>query len=439
MVEPDTSAHDPNVVSGSDDIAFVEAPPKPSLRRSNTTPKKTEGLMGLLGSFRKPKRTESQDRHRSRPQREERSSRRQVETEKEDSRPSRRDDRKRRSAKVETDAEGFTTDAAPTENEDAEARRAERRAKRASRHGSDPKDREAREAREAEERRARRKEAKEARVLEEKQAREEEERRREEKRARRAAREEKRLQEEQRLKEEQEAKEAAAAERRERRRQREMEETNREAPQPTSRSRRHSHAPEKYYSQDEYAGEPRRHRSHRSGDEGGKSRRRKSSAPNPEPVPEDDGYRSPRSGRTSRKPSGANPVMMNSGKDKISSWVHSQITDPPEAPPIEPTVIDVVPPAGAAANGHSLSSDEETRRQIRRRARRQSKYGNRPEPETNPKRSRPRDSRRIDSEGSGEGERDRYGRTYDSRYPPAAPVSGGGGKRSSWFKKLTSR
>lgn len=432
MVEPDTSAHDPNVVSGSDDIALVEAPPKGSLRRSNTTPKKTEGFMGgLLGSFRKPRRTsESQDHHRPRPPREERNSRRPVETDKEDYRPSRKDDRKRRSAKVETDAEGFTTDAAPTETEDAEARRADRRSKRASRHGSDPKDRE---AREAQERRARRKEAEKARALEEKQAREEEQRRREEKKARRAAREE------QRLKEEQEAKEAAAAERRERRRQREMEEANREAPPPPSRSRRHSYAPEKYYSQDEQAGENRRHRSYRSGDEGAKSRRRKSSAPNPAPAPvPDDGYQSPRNGngRTSRKSPGANPVMMNSGKDKISSWVHSQITDPPEAPPIEPTVIDAVPPAGAAnGNGQSLSSDEETRRQIRRRARRQSKYPNRPEPEMNPpKRSRARDSRRMDDEGSGEGERDRYG-----RHGPAAPVSGGGNKKSSWFKKFTSR
>lgn len=429
MVEPDTSAHDPNVVSGSDDVAFVEAPPKASLRRSNTTPKKAEGFMGLLGSFRKPRQTsESQDRHRSRPHREEKSSKRQVETDREDYRPSRRDERKRRSVKAETDAEGFTTDAAPTETEDAEARRAERRAKRASRHGSDPKDRE---AREAQERRARRKEAEKARALEEEEAREEEERRREEKKARRAAREERRL------KEEQEAKEAAAAERRERRRQREMEEANREAPPAPSRSRRHSHAPEKYYSQDEYAGEHRRHRSHRSGDESGKSRRRKSSAPNPAPPPDGD-YQPRRNGRTSRNPSSANPVMMNTGKDKISSWVHSQITDPPEAPPIEPTVLDVVPPAGAA-NGQSLSSDEETRRQIRRRARRQSKYPNRPEPEINPKRSRPRDSRRIDDEGSGEGEKDRYGRTYDGRHAPPAPVSGGGSKKSSWFRKFTSR
>ncbi|EER44363.1 conserved hypothetical protein [Histoplasma capsulatum H143] len=73
MVEPGSSGR-PDVVSGPEDLAFVIDPPKEraNLKRSNTTtatPKKSEGLLGLFGSFRKP--TTAPEHSRSRSYREE--------------------------------------------------------------------------------------------------------------------------------------------------------------------------------------------------------------------------------------------------------------------------------------------------------------------------------------------------------------------------------
>jgi hypothetical protein len=136
--------------------------------------------------------------------------------------------------------------------------------------------------------------------------------------------------------------------------------------------------------------------------------------------------------------------MVDTGKDKTSSWVNSQITDPPEVPPIVPTVIDM-PGMPGAPNEASLSSDEEAKREIRRQSRRRSKYGGAKYAEAGEKRARRREARRADrepiksSEGSGDGDRDhrgRYGgRTYD-RYAPAPTFTPA--KRGSWFKKITS-
>jgi hypothetical protein len=128
--------------------------------------------------------------------------------------------------------------------------------------------------------------------------------------------------------------------------------------------------------------------------------------------------------------------MINGGKDKASSWVNSQMTDPPEAPPIVPTVVDLpAPPADVHVN--SLSSDEEARRRIRRRSRRYPKYHGYTDAEIEERRARHREARRAEreaprsSEGSGDG--DRY--VIDGRHRHAA-ANGVSAKRSSWFKNL---
>lgn len=428
MVDADQLPHDPGVFSGQDDLAFVEPPPKERrVRRSNTTPKKSEGggLLGLFGSLRRSTKVEPPERRRSRSYRDE-EAKPMTDAERE-ARRARREERRRRSMRAETDVECFATDADPageacTEPKDAEARRAERRAKRSSRHAAAAQMAVDAELREAEERRARRREAHEKRAREEEEEREE--RRREEKRARRAAREERRAREEQEAREaearEAEAlAEAKAAERRERRRTRETEEINGNS-RHASRYRRHrSSAAEPIgdgYPPDEYVGEraKRHHRSYRSGEEGGRSRRRKSVAADPDFRP-----------------------VMSGGRDKTSSWVNSQATDPPEPPPIVPTVVDAPP---GAENTHSLSSDEEARRRMRRLAHKRAKYPGLPDEEIDEIRARRRESRRAEraaiksSSGSGDCERERNGRAYDDRR--AQPT---GLKRMSWFKKLTSR
>lgn len=420
MVDAEQSPHGPEVFSGPDDLAFVEAPPRERHhRRSSNVPKKAEsgGFRSLFGSLRKPSRPEPPERHRSRSYRDD-DAKHMTDIEKEEARRIRHEERrKRRSMRPETDVEGFTTDAGPpvgadTEPEDVEARRADREAKRSSRYASD--------LRESEERRARRREERETR---EKRAREEEEReeerRRQEKRARRAAREERRAREEREAREAEARAEARAAERRERRRTREMEEVNGVSRHRSKSGRRRSYAPERAperYSQDDNTGE-RHHRSHRSGDEGGRSKRRRS---------------------TARDPAQFYPVM-SGGKDKTSSWVHSQATDPPEPPPIVATVVDV-PQGVDAQNGHSLSSDEEARREMRRLAKRRAKYPGLTDDEIAERRARRREARRAErdgiksSSGSGDYERERGSRAYDSRYyvPPAS-----GTKRTSWFRRLT--
>jgi hypothetical protein len=402
------------IVSGPDDLAFVEAPPREHRsKRLNAPPKKSEGggLMGLFGSLRKhAARPELPERRKSYSHRDE-----MTEAEREERR-ARREDRRRRSMRPETDGEGFTTDAGPvggasTEAED-EARRAERKARIAAQRA-------AAELREAEERRARREKAREVREKRAREEEEREERRREEKRARRTAREERRAREEQAAREAEARAEAKAAEQRERRRMSEAEQMNGVSRHGSKSGRRHQYHPEKRSDEDYYGAERRYHRSHRSGDERPRTSRRKSTGPDPAEAP--------------RYPKG--------GKDKTSSWVDSQMTNPPEAPPIVPTVLDV--PAGhEAAHSHSLSSDEETRRRMRRQARRRAKHPGVPDEEIDEIRSRRRADRRTErdgmksSSGSGDYERDRSSRAREARDGPYAsrPASS---KRTSWFKKLT--
>ncbi|KAI2230204.1 hypothetical protein LOZ13_006440 [Ophidiomyces ophidiicola] len=425
MVEPGSSGHGPEVVSGPDDIAFVESPSKerPPLRRSTTMPKKPEGgLFGIFGSFRRPagRSTEPRERGKSRSYYDE-DTRRQTDTEREDARRLRREEKKRRAPKPGTNGEEAEADGAPaagpnTDAEEIEARKAERRARRAAQHVAEQ------EAREAEERRARRKEN-ERREAREKRAREEEEReerRRQEKKARRRAAQEEPPNNE----EEPPADEPRTSHRRSRHRAAEADMNGEPPPDPRAHRRR-SYVGEKQRDYpDDYAAETRHRRHRRPDDEASKSRRHKSR----------DEHQSSRKSRSSRPPADLPyPVMINGGKDKTSSWIHSQYTDPPEVPPIMPTVVDL-PAQRGDANNHSLSSDEEARRAIHHRSRNQAKYDD----ADRERRRRHRESRRVaekevrSSEGSG----DRY---LDHRYEPDGRYAYGNGssKRTSWFKKIT--
>lgn len=436
MVDPYQAHPAPDVMSGPDDMAFVDAPPRERrLKRSNTAPPKKQesgGFMGLLDSLRKgtrqdrPERPEMPERRKSRSYRDE-DGRYPPEMERDGARRSRREDRRRGSVRPDTDAEGFVTDAAgiaaggETEADEAEARRAARHARRGSRKA--PSDSRESEAREAEERRARRKErAREQRAREEEEEERlrEEDRLREEKRARRAAREERRAREEQAAREAEAAEaeaaaEARAAERRERRRMREEEMM---AARASRRREREQRIPDDVFP-DEREVDRRGARSSRAFEEPTARRRKSKVAPEP-----------------TREPLMTGGLNRGGGaKDKISSWVYSQSDEPPEPPQIVPTLIDLPPlAADDGGNGNSLSSDEEARRALRRKARRRAKY----EEEIDDARSRHRGSRREgvkSSSGSGDYERDRGMRSQPGSRQGAPPSSGP--KKPSWFRKLT--
>lgn len=415
-------------MSGPDDMAFFDAPPRERrLKRSNTAPVKKQesgGFMGLFDSLRKgtrpdrPERPEMPDRRRSRSYRDD-DGRHPPEMERDGARRSRREDRRRGS--VRPDTEGFMGDAAgaaagvETEADEAEARRAARHARRGSRKV--PPDSRETEAREAEERRARRKErAREQRAREEEEEErlKEEDRLREEKRARRAAREERRAREEQAAREAQAqaAAEAKAAERRERRRMREEEMI---AARTSRRREREQRIPVEVFP-DEREVDRRGTRTSRPYEDPNARRRRSKVAP-----------------ELTREPLMTGALNRGgSAKDKISSWVYSQGDEPPEPPQIVPTLIDLPPLAGdegGNAHSHSLSSDEEARRVLRRKAHRRAKYE---EEEIDDARPRHHNSRREgvkSSSGSGDHERDREIKPA----PPSADAK----KPTSWFRKLT--
>lgn len=401
MVEPGSSGQGPEVHSGPDDMAFVDHAPKDRLKRSSTVPKKTEkpeqgGIMGFLGNLRKGRAAETKD-HGSRPHRDG-EWRRATDTERGQR------DRKRRSTKIDTDGEGITTDAGPaTEAEDVEGRKADRKTKRAAKLDAEREARDA-EAKEAEERRAKRKESQRTKAREERERRakeeeEREEKRREEKRTRRVSRHAR--------EEEGRAAEEEAPRRREKRHGREAEETvdedNRNGHKSDNRRRSHA-AGEK--SRDKHSGdEPRPRRHQRSGDED-KPKRRQSTT--------EDRHHASRRGQAADTPY---PATTNGNKnDKISSWVNSQMTDPPEAPPVVPTVIDD-PALADEPNTHTLSSDEEARKERHRRSKRRSRHTNNP-----PDRHRKEKPPVRSSDDSYEA--DRYGH------------ANGNAKKTSWFKKF---
>lgn len=384
-----------------EDAVMVDEPrEEPPIRRSNTTSTpRSQGFRGLFGTFRKSSAGRD-DRSRSRYRDD---SRKQADSDVDTARRQRREERRKR--RVDTDGEGATTDAGHGTEVDEEAKRAERRAqRRAAREEAQQA-----EAREAENReqelRARRRRAREER---DRQAQEYEERRKrhEEKRARRAAQIEERC-----VREEEEARRAEAearAARRDRRRQREAEQAAAAAEAEAKYRRRSSRHP----SPERVAEQPRR----RTMDDDAKTRRRKSIA-------------NERTDRTLQQPKETPyPTITNNKENKIKSWVNSQILDPPEAPPVVGTVLDIPENAAADPPAETPSSDEEARRAIRRKQRRQAKYHHLSDAEIEELRVRRRYEREQQlrsSEGSGDNPHDHYDRHERTS------------KRTSWFKKIT--
>lgn len=361
MVESPTQ-NDPLVTSGPDDMAFVDHPP--TLKRSNTAPRKSGGFFSSFFGGAKPVETES-----ARP-------RSTTLTDAEDPGiPIRTKDKSKRRSRV-VDGEGFTTDAPAETDADIEARRADRRAKRVARDQTEEADRVEREQR-RKERREREKadlEARQRKARERaRQEEEEEEKRREEKRARRAAREA-RIQQE-------EAEANAEAERRreERRRLRAQLEGEQSGSREISKEERRK----SYYAEEEERKRRKEEKRHKDRERSG---RKKSSA-----LVEE--YHDSRSG------SGKGTALPT---NKTSSWVHSQADEPPEIPPVEGTILD---PSGERPR----AADEDT--DHRRGSRNRDKYAGRADVEVEEYRQR-RKSRRAGegksaSGGSDEKERER--------------------------------
>ena len=471
MVEAGPSNDGPDIFDGPDDLAFVEKPrERPTLQRSKSSAKRPDKLMGLFGSFRNSRKASEVVNHpKSQGVYGDEDSnvrrKRTVAGERDGAKRIRRDDRNvGRSDKYETDAEGFMTDGIPNgdDADEVDAQREERRARRVERERAAKEARDA-EIRKAEEKRAKRREAEKARVAAEKEKirearerriqREEEEeeaRRQEDKRARRAARDDRRVREDEEAREA----EARAAERRSKRREREIQvndNVDELRPRPSKPDRRRSHMDRSVTSPafDDEA-ERRLHRemrkARRTPAETEEANRRKSAMP-----PQD--YFDPRNGTTkddrvdfnTTAPLAADaPYINGGGKDHTSSWVESQIIEPPAPPPIEPTVMDPPPVMGTNGGYDDANADEDARRAMRR-SRRHSKYVD-AAPDDGEDRRRRRESRRVEkdairsSEGSDAGPKysrrqsDYAGaRTFDGR----AANDGGAGKRSSWFKKMT--
>lgn len=381
------------------------------LRRSDTLPKKAEGIFGLF-SFRKLAGEESDARERSKSRSRHGHTRRNTDTEMDEARH-----RKRASVRADPVMDGFESEPRPSRvrerrtksSEPRDGQRPKRSRKPAPEEGDPHADPHADPRRAAGERAAKR--AEKARIRE---ARSDPERAHERRK-------------ESMTSDEKRARRAARAARTSQQDTRKMPEEDSHHQPPSSRHKRRPKDVDENFdeSRARYAPDQSRRRSHRPGDEIPKPERRKSTS-----YPRQDKEPAPRGHRPSRRnPNAPYSVMVNGGKDKTSSWVNSQLTDPPEAPPIVPTVIDM-PPAGGDQIHTSTSDDEEIRRAARRRRARRppsSKPNNFADVDI-PENTKRRGSRRVErevpkySEGSGDNER------YVSEHR--------GTKGLSWFKKI---
>ncbi|MCJ1433992.1 hypothetical protein MMC27_003357 [Xylographa pallens] len=447
MVEAGPSTDGPEVVTGPDDIAFVEKSREPpQLKRSATSAKKSDGLKGLFGVFGKTRRaSDTADRPKTKaiyadeegtPRR-----KRTVAGGDEDAKRPRRDERKnRRSTKPDNEIDGgFATDAVPngeasTEAEDAEARREARRARRAEKEQAERAARRA-ELKELEEKTARRQlndkaatEARKAKIREmrEKKAREDEERE-----GRKRGQEGRDEGEDDVLEELDEAPRDLGQQLPERR----SKHRSRNAEDSTSRprsDRRRSHLdrplPTRTVNEeaDRHARREDR-RSRRTPTEKPSNTRRKSA-----PVQD---YFDPRNASRDT-PAGGDPYLTTNGaNDHTSSWVNSQIIEPPPPPPIEPTLIEPPPVLGDGVGLDDDDDDDGIRRSKRKSSRRRSKYLDAAvEGVDDTKRRRERREKEPSSEGSAG---DRYARRKSDYASPRAVNTDAAGKRASWFKKIT--
>ena len=420
------SSGDAGVEPGPDDMQFITKPK--GLQRSATSSKRADSKSvglggGLFGAFRKNRRAPEVNRltkSKATVEDEEIAPRKRTVTGGDDSAKRPRRDERRKSEKVDRAAEGYVYDTArdvgaAAEVEDADARREKRRAKRAE------DDRIAKEQREdalryEADRRAKRREADKAKLKDDrdKRARKDEEaeaRRLEDKEDRRAAREARRREEEANR-----ALEDDILKPRSKRRDTEKEAPAASSSRPRTSDRRRSHM-------DKATERP-------------KSSRRKSTM-----APVDD-YFDPRNSR---------PINENDpygGNDHTASWVKSQVSEPPEPPPLEPTIMEQAPDyrsKGAA----DLMEDEYARRASHKKPKRSSRMYTDPLGDEQEERRRRRKEKEVrSSEGSGAEER--YGglgsmnrrqsdlggvklgagtKTFDGKT--------GQGKRSSWFHKVT--
>ncbi|KAI4209317.1 MAG: hypothetical protein LQ351_007743 [Letrouitia transgressa] len=392
-------------------LAFDETPKKPTLQRSATSAKKPNNskLMGFFGGFTKTRRASDGGERPSRKSivgdDEINFTRKRTVNGRDDaSKRLRRNDRKiRRSDRPETDIDGFMTDApldggGVTEAEGAEARREERRTKRATKEAVAKEARDA-EIKASEDRRARRREAeraqeeaRKAKARERRTRREAEEEaiRAEEKRARRAARED-------RL-----AKEAidGVAENDPYPTEQSRGGKRRDGDLPHSSSRPH-HRSDRRRSYMDKPLDSERPKSRRVRTDHSNSKHRRSVAASPTAAGVDD-YFDPRNGGDGG--AGEEPYM-HGANDHTSSWVKSQISDPPAPPPIEGTVIEPAPDLGPGVGKGGYDRDAIDAEDGRRAARRE----------------------RRKSRMEGEVERKREERR---------PALGAGGKRGSWLKKV---
>lgn len=463
MVEAGPSRDAPETTKFRDDLAFSTEKPRPLQRSATSAKKPSSKFMGLLGGFQKTRRlSDGYERSRGKAIDEEEhlGRKRTVAGGNDATKRVRRDDRRmRRSERPDVTMAGLAIDdPRPDEgvilepnDDDArkedEARREARRAKRASKALS------GKDVREPDDRRARRREADQAqedahrakvKELKEKKARKEEEQeasRQEEKLAKRAAKDE-RL-----AKEDQASKEIGFDVTEKRSKHRDREPIDREAPlaesssRPRRSDRRRSHIDKPLSPTGDL--ERRPHRSRRP--TGERSSRRKSTAPV-------DDYFDPRNGALG-DPQPTDPTTdpdpqepyMHGANDPTSSWVKSQISEPPPPPPLEPSVLDPAPVLGEAPDDDAA---EDEARRMRRRERRQSKYRNNDGEEGDGERRRRRREVRS-SEGSGDGggrerRKSDYGgvplKGFESRGLGGSGGGGGGGagggKRGSWFKKI---
>lgn len=414
LVDAHGPSDEPEVITGPDDLAFVEKNERPALKRSATSAKKTGLFSGLLGSLKqssqgKSRAYDSDDgfvRHR-----------REVEDDDEGSRRLRREARKVHRSRP-NEAEGLTDAGpvlSPTEEDDVERRRAERRARRAERNAAETAETDQRDSRRREKELTREEDRKTRRIRDEEDA---EARRQEEKRARRAAR---------RQEEEQEAKDE---ERRAKRREKER--TREKAEEEERRTRRE----ERRLRHDKERSRPSRHRSDF-------------------PAPVDD-YFDSRNGthgaygdRVATAPATDNrPYLPGAAPDKTSSWVNSVNEDPPPPPPVEGTIVDApVHFATPALDEDEALAAETTARELRRKQRRE-RERNGEVNSSDERRRRRRDDRKaardedVSRDGSGGDKSRRTSKAYNSLgYPdmaktfdgrPAGTASGGKG----WLKKI---
>ncbi|KAI5306580.1 hypothetical protein KEM56_000202 [Ascosphaera pollenicola] len=397
MAEPDASKHEYHDLEGNE--------PRP-LHRSSTLPAARMG--GILGSLwnniRRPKADEpdhpaSDDETRRQPERTRGIPRRTQ------SHRHRRPVSEIPSPVHKTDPEQEASYGPARDPSDARAERKARRRESRERHRlRQEADERAADLKRIEAERARQQEDEEARKAAEKRAR---------KRALQAKRHEEEELSRQRL-EDREARRTERSVRKERRRTQDREES-------AVRSHRRRHS---LVQDNEMTGNPperssrrRHHQGHSDNDAGDTKLRQRG---HHRSVDAGDRHRTPRSKHRKRDhepmTSPAYPSAGPKGNEKTASWVKSQHTDPPEPPPVVPTLVD--DPGG---EGHTISSDEEVRKSLRRQARRRKKYGDMTDEEIEQYRAR----RRMEREQTRNPE------------PPGHQSDGIPGKVGKWFKKFS--